>query len=322
MVDENTIRKAMNSTCDEAYFPTLGNYRKGKVRDIYDLGDKMIFIITDRVSAFDAQLKQPIPFKGRSLNQTTKFWFDKVKGIVPSHIINCPHPNVMVTKKANPYPIEVIVRGYATGSLWRAYEKGARIKCGVPLPDGLKKDQKFPTPILTPTTKSEHDEDITREEIIAQGLVPKEVYEKIEDAALKIFKMGQEFSEKQGLILVDTKYEFADYNGELILIDEVHTGDSSRYWVASEYAKHFGDGTKQRSIDKEYIRQWLLDQGFEYGQSVPELPEKVIITAAQRYIEQFERITGEKFEVIKSNKPLKESIKEALIKEGLLCWYQ
>jgi phosphoribosylaminoimidazole-succinocarboxamide synthase len=322
MVDNNTIKQAMNSTCDEAYFPALGNYRKGKVRDLYDIGDKLIIVVTDRISAFDAQLKQAIPFKGRALNQITTFWFDKVKDVVPNHIISSPHPNVLIVKKANPYPIEMIIRGYATGSLWRAYEKGDRIKCGVSLPDGLKKDQKFPEPILTPTTKSEHDEDITREEIIKQGLVPKEVYEKMEAITKELFKRGQEFAAKQGLILVDTKYEFAEYKGELILIDEVHTGDSSRFWVNSEYEEHFNKGDKQRSIDKEYIRQWLLDQGFKYGQEVPDLPEDVVITASQRYIEEFEKLTGQKFEVIKSNKSIKENIKEELIKEGLLCWFQ
>ncbi|MBT3583011.1 phosphoribosylaminoimidazolesuccinocarboxamide synthase [Candidatus Woesearchaeota archaeon] len=333
MVSDNVIRSAIPSAFKDIDLSALGSHRSGKVREIYDMGDKLALIATDRVSAFDVVLPRAIPFKGRTLSETAKFWFDKTKHIVQNQVISYPHPNVTIVKKAKPYPVEVIIRSYVTGHLWREYAKGKRELCGIKLPDGLKENQKLPAPILTPTTKTEHDEDISREELLEQGLVPENVWKQIEDVAMKIFTLGQEFSAKQDLILVDTKYEFADYNGELILIDEVHTSDSSRFWVASEYQERFDNGEKQRGLDKEYIRQWLREQGFTgkhddaaiegvEKKDTIEIPDEVVITSAKRYIEAFEKLTGQEFKVTKIDKPIPDKIQETLIKEGLLCWFQ
>lgn len=333
MVSDDVIRAAIPSAFKDVDLSALGGHRSGKVREIYDMGDKLALVATDRVSAFDVVLPRAIPFKGRTLSETAKFWFDKTKHIIPNQVISYPHPNVAIVKKAKVWPIEVVVRSYVTGHLWREYSKGKRELCGIKLPEGLKENQKLPEPIITPTTKSEHDEDISRDEIIKQGLIPEPIWNKIEETARKLFALGQEFSAKQDLILVDTKYEFADYNGELILVDEIHTGDSSRYWVLSEYEERFQKGEKQRGLDKEYLRQWLREQGFtgkhddaaidgvEKRETI-DIPDEVIITSAKRYIEAFEKLTGQEFKVTKIDKPIPDKIREALAEEGLLCWYQ
>jgi phosphoribosylaminoimidazole-succinocarboxamide synthase len=333
MLSDDVIKSAIPSAFKEIDLSALGSHYSGKVREIYDLGDKLALVATDRVSAFDVILPRAIPFKGRTLSETARFWFDKTKHIIPNQVISYPHPNVAIVKKAKVWPIEVVVRSYVTGHLWREYSKGKRELCDIKLPDGLKENQKLPEPIITPTTKSEHDEDISRAEIIKQGIVPEDVWKKIEETATKLFALGQEYAAKQDLILVDTKYEFADYNGELILIDEIHTSDSSRYWVASEYEALFQKGEKQRGLDKEYLRQWLREQGFTgrhddaaidgvAKKDTINIPDEVIVTAAKRYIEAFERVTGQEFKVTKINKPLPDKIRDDLVKEGLLCWYQ
>ena len=232
----NIIKEQLENTLDLFDHPKLGTPYKGKVRDVYDLGDKLLMITSDRISAFDKVLST-IPYKGEILNRVANFWFEKTGDEIPNHVIDNPDPQVLIAKKTKPLPVEVIVRGYITGSLWRDFEKGAHTRYGIPFPDELKRDQKFDTPIITPTTKAEygeHDEAISREEIV-NGLVDPAIYEKAEEYALKLFNAGQEWALEKGLILVDTKYEFGIVNGELILVDEVHTPDSSRYWIAEEY---------------------------------------------------------------------------------------
>jgi len=333
MVSDDIIQRAIPSAFRYIDLPTLGKHWSGKVREMYDQGDKLILIATDRISCFDDVLRQAIPFKGRVLSQTARFWFEKTKDIVQNHVIDYPHPNVTVVRKAKVWPIEVVVRGYVTGHLWREYARGKRKICGIKLLEGLKENQKLAEPIITPTTKSEHDEDISREDIIKQGLVPKEIWEKIEDVAMKLFARGQEHATKQGLILVDTKYEFGDIDGELILLDEIHTADSSRYWIASEYEKCFQKGEKQKGLDKEYVRQWLIDYGFtgKHGdaakegvkvKAMPDLPDDVIITASKKYLELYKKLTGEELDVQEGKEPINENIRRKLVEGGYLCWYQ
>ena len=242
----------------------LGESRySGKVRENYYLDDKIVMVTTDRVSAFD-HILGTIPFKGEVLTQIAKFWFDKTKHIAPNHYIDDPDPQVLLTLKAKPLPIEIIIRGYITGSLWRDYSNGVNDQYGFKIPDNMKKDQKFDTPIITPTTKAEygeHDEAISKEEIIS-GLVDKNIYEKAEEYAMKLFLEGQKWANERGLILVDTKYEFGMVGDELYVIDEIHTPDSSRYWIADQYEERFSNGENQLMLDKENIRQWLIEKGF------------------------------------------------------------
>lgn len=277
-----------------------GEPYRGKVRDVYSLGsDKLGIVVSDRISAFDHIMKQAIPFKGQILNQLSAFGFSKVEDIIPTHVVEVPHPNVMVAKKCEPIPIEVVVRGYLTGHAWRVYKSGKRELCGVPLPAGLREHEKFPEPILTPATKATegHDEDISEQEILDRGIVEPELWNEIRDKAFKLFKKGTQIAAKQGLILVDTKYEMGLHNGELTLIDEVHTSDSSRYFYQEGYKQRLESGQPQKQLSKEFLREWLMDKGFQgkEGQTLPDLPNTFRWSIYQRYAELFETLTGEKF---------------------------
>ena len=291
------ISEQLNYTLDGFESDNLGEHYKGKVRENFSQGDKILMITSDRVSAFDHVLGT-IPFKGQILSEIANFWFDKTKDLVPNHIIDTPDPQVLVAKRAQTLPVEVIVRQYITGSLWREYSNGINGQYGFMLPEGLKKDQRFDEPLLTPSTKAEyglHDEPISREAIV-NGLVDESVYAKAEEYALALFKAGQEWAAKQGLILVDTKYEFGIFEDELIVIDEIHTPDSSRYWVSKEYESRFENGESQLMLDKENIRQWLIEKGFSGEGIPPALSEEIRITLAERYVELYRLLTGKDFD--------------------------
>lgn len=272
----------------------------GKVRDVYDIDDLLVMVATDRISAFDVVLPKGIPFKGQVLNQIAEYFLDATSDIVPNWKVAVPDPMATVGKKCQPLKIEMIVRGYLTGSAWREYQNGAREICGVAIPEGMRENQKFEHPILTPTTKADegHDENISREEIIARGIVPEDVYEQVERYALALFGRGQQMAAERGLILVDTKYEFGLLDGKVILIDEIHTPDSSRYFYADGYEERFEKGEPQRQLSKEFVRQWLISNGFmgKEGQEVPEMTDEYCQEVSQRYIELYEHITGKKFQ--------------------------
>ena len=282
-------------------FPDQTNVYHGKVRDVYFLGDDLLCMVaTDRISAFDVILPKGIPFKGQILNQIAAKFLNATRDIVPNWLLDTPDPMVSVGYKCQGYPVEMIVRGYLCGSAWRAYKSGAREICGVKLPDGMRENEKFSTPIITPTTKAEigtHDEDISREQILARGLVPENEYKQIEHYALALFARGQEIAKQHGLILVDTKYEFGNFNGQVMLMDEVHTPDSSRYFYADGYEERFANGEPQRQLSKEFVREWLMDNGFQgkEGQQVPEMTTAIVNDITNRYIELYEGITGEPF---------------------------
>ena len=273
----------------------------GKVRDVYFLGnDLLVMVATDRISAFDVILPKGIPSKGQVLNQIAAKFLDATADIVPNWKLATPDPMVTVGRRCEPFPLEMIIRGYLTGSAWREYKNGCRELCGVKLPDGMRENERFPEPIITPTTKAEagHDENISKEEILAQGLATPEDYEVMERYTRALFARGTEIAAKKGLILVDTKYEFGKYNGEVILIDEIHTPDSSRYFYAEGFEERFEKGEPQKQLSKEFVRQWLIEHDFmgKEGQQVPEMTDEYCETVAQRYIELYEEITGEKFE--------------------------
>lgn len=285
----------------------------GKVRDVYNIEDKyMVMVATDRISAFDVVLPEGIPYKGQVLNQIAEFFLDSTKDIVPNWKLGCPDPMVTVGLCCQPLKVEVIVRGYIAGSAWRDYKNGAREICGVKLPEGLKENQKLPHPILTPTTKADagHDQNISREEIIAQGIVPAEIYEQVEKYALALFERGSKIAAEHGLILVDTKYEFGIHDGKVILIDEIHTPDSSRYFYADGYEERLAAGEPQRQLSKEFVRQWLIEHGFmgRPGQVVPEMTPAFCEEVSQRYIELYEHITGKKFEPVTAGGSLGDRI--------------
>jgi len=256
-------------------------------------------IATDRISAFDVVLPKGIPYKGQVLNQIAVKFLDATSDIVPNWKIASPDPMVTVGLRCEPYKVEMVIRGYITGSAWREYKKGLRILCGLPLPEGLRENQKFETPLITPTTKAEkgHDENISKEEIIAQGLVSKEEYEQLEQYTYALFKRGTEMAAEKGLILVDTKYEFGKKDGKIYLIDEIHTPDSSRYFYSDEYLTRFERGEEQKQLSKEFVRKWLMDNGFQgqEGQQVPEMTDEYCRSVSERYIELYEKIVGEKF---------------------------
>jgi len=282
-------------------FPLQKSHYVGKVRDVYNINDElMIMVVSDRISAFDVVLPKGIPHKGQVLNQIASKFLDATKDIVPNWKISTPDPNVTIGLKCEPYPAEMIVRGYLTGSSWRTYKSGKREICGVKVPNGMREHEKFATPIITPTTKAieGHDEDISREEIIAKGLISEKEYTEIEKYALEIFKRGSEIANKHGLILVDTKYEFGKYNDRIYLIDEIHTPDSSRYFYLDGYEERFAKNEPQKQLSKEFVREWLMDNGFQgqHGQQVPEMNEEWVNQISERYIELYEKITGEKFE--------------------------
>lgn len=278
--------------------PTQTVYH-GKVRDVYFLdNDRVVMVATDRISAFDVVLPKGIPFKGQILNQIAALFLDATADIVPNWKLAVPDPMVTVGLRCQGYPVEMIVRGYLCGSAWRAYQNGARSICGVQLPDGMRENERFPQPIITPTTKAEigqHDEDISREEIIARGLVPADEYEQLERYSLALFERGQQMAAERGLILVDTKYEFGRHNGQILLMDEVHTPDSSRYFYADGYEQRFLEGQPQRQLSKEFVREWLMENGFhgKQGETVPEMTDDVIASITERYIELYTAITGQ-----------------------------
>ena len=312
----NYIKEQLPYTLDVFEGGDIGERYKGKVRENFYVDDEIIMVTTDRVSAFDHVLGT-IPFKGQILTEIANFWFEKTRHIAPNHIISSPDPQVLVAKKAETLPVEVIVRGFITGSLWREYEQGINGQYGFMLPNGLKKDQKFDTPILTPSTKAEygmHDEPIARKDIIS-GLVDEKIYAQAEVYALKLFAAGQEWASKQGLILVDTKYEFGMVDDELIVIDEIHTPDSSRYWIASEYEKRFNERKNQNMLDKENIRQWLIERGFSGEGSPPVLTDEIRVTLAERYIELYTQLTGNEFHPILGD--VKSRIERNLEKAGI-----
>lgn len=273
----------------------------GKVRDVYNIADEMlVMVVSDRISAFDVVLPKGIPFKGQILNTIAAKFLDATADIVPNWKISTPDPMVTLGKKCEPLKLEVIVRGYLAGSAWREYQSGMRELCGIKLPEGMKENDKFPTPIITPTTKADegHDENISKEEAIAQGIVSAEDYALLEKYAIALFQRGTEIAAKRGLILVDTKYEFGKIGNEIILIDEIHTPDSSRYFYAEGYEERQRKGEKQRQLSKEFVREWLMENGFQGkdGQKVPEMTEEIVNSISERYMELYEQITGEKFE--------------------------
>lgn len=276
------------------------NVYHGKVRDVYSIGnDILVMVATDRISAFDVILPKGIPSKGQVLNQIAASFLDATADIVPNWKLATPDPMVTVGKKCEGFAVEMIIRGYLTGSAWRAYKEGCREICGVKLPDGMRENERFPEPIITPTTKAAegHDEDISREEIIAKGIVSKEDYEQVEKYTRALFARGTEIAASKGLILVDTKYEFGKADGKVILMDEIHTPDSSRYFYADGYQEKFEKGEPQKQLSKEFVRQWLIENGFmgKEGQQVPEMTDEYCETVSQRYIELYEDITGKKF---------------------------
>ena len=280
----------------------VGKY-VGKVRDVYDIDGKYLaMVVTDRISAFDVVLPEGIPYKGQVLNRIAAKFLDATSDILPNWKVAVPDPAVTVGYKCEPFKVEMVIRGYLAGHAWREYKAGKRTLCGVPLPEGMVENQKFPEPIITPTTKAAegHDEDISKEEIIASGLVGREDYEKLEEYTRAIFQRGTEIAAKQGLILVDTKYEFGKRNGEIYLMDEVHTPDSSRYFYAEGYEDRLAKGERQRQLSKEFVREWLMANGFQgqKDQKVPEMTPEVVAGITDRYIELYEHITGEKFEKV------------------------
>ena len=291
--------KALTRT--DFHFDGQKSVYHGKVRDVYNINDDIIVMIaTDRISAFDVILPKGIPFKGQVLNQIASKFLDQTKDICPNWKLATPDPMVTVGLKCEGFRVEMIIRSILTGSAWREYQKGCREICGVKLPDGMKENQRFPEPIITPTTKADegHDMNISKEEIIAQGIVSKEDYEVMEDYTRKIFARGQEIAAEHGLILVDTKYEFGKRDGKVYLIDEVHTPDSSRYFYADGYEEKFEKGEPQRQLSKEFVRQWLIEHNFmnEPGQTTPEITDEYAESVSERYIELFENITGDKFD--------------------------
>jgi phosphoribosylaminoimidazole-succinocarboxamide synthase len=285
-------------------FPGQKSVYHGKVREVYNINDEyLVMIVSDRISAFDVILPKGIPFKGQVLNQIAAKFLDATSDIVPNWKIATPDPMVTVGHKCEPFKVEMVIRGYLTGHAWREYRDGKRSLCGNPLPEGMIENQKFEKPLITPTTKADvgHDEDISKEEILEQGLVSKEDYELLEKYTMELFQRGTEMAADKGLILVDTKYEFGKKDGKIYLIDEIHTPDSSRYFYADGYEERQAKGEKQKQLSKEFVRQWLIENGFQgqEGQEVPEMTEEFINSISERYIELFEKITGDKF--VKAN---------------------
>jgi phosphoribosylaminoimidazole-succinocarboxamide synthase len=282
-------------------FPGQKSVYKGKVRDVYNINDKyLLMIVSDRISAFDVVLPKGIPYKGQVLNQIASKFLDATSNIVPNWKISSPDPNVTFGHKCEPYPVEMIVRAFLTGSSWRTYKAGSRSICGITIPDGMKEHQRFDVPIITPTTKAEqgrHDEDISAEEIIKSGLIPEDEYRLLEKYTMEVFIRGSEIAAQHGLILVDTKYEFGKKDGRIYLIDEINTPDSSRYFYAEKYQDNFDKGLPQKQLSKEFVREWLMENNFQgrTGEQIPEMTEKFVNEVSERYIELYENITGDKF---------------------------
>ena len=280
-------------------FDSLIKKYTGKVRDVYHFEKKLVMVVTDRISAFDYVLPKPIPFKGQILNQIAEKFLKMTEDIVPNWIDSVPDQNVTIGKKCETFPIEMVIRGYLTGHAWREYKSGKRSICGVSMPDGMKEHDKFPKPILTPTTKAHigHDEDISRDEIISTGLVSEKDYLKLEEYTIKLFERGSEYAKSKNLLLVDTKYEFGKFNDKIVLIDEIHTPDSSRYFYADTYQELQDNNKGQKQLSKEFVREWLIENGFQgkEGQKIPEMNNEIINSISDRYIELYESIIGDKF---------------------------
>lgn len=299
----------------------FGTMYRGKVRDSCTTDDgRYILVATDRISAFDHVLREQIPFKGQVLNQLAAYFFERTDDIVPNHVLEVPDPNVTIARKCAVFPIEFVVRGYLVGHAWREYKAGRRTICGNPMPEGMRENQQFPTPLLTPATKATdgHDEDISRAEIVERGLIDRQTLDRLEEYAMRLFERGTEMAADRGLILVDTKYEFGtDADGRLVLLDEVHTPDSSRYFYADTYEELLEKDEPQRQLSKEFVREWLMDQGFRglEGQTMPTLPDDFRMEVSRRYIELFEAMTGRDFEPAVTENPerrVREAIRAAL----------
>lgn len=289
-------------------FPGQTGFYRGKVRDVYSFPDNLVMIASDRISAFDVVLPRSIPFKGQVLNQTAEYFLRATADLVPNWLLSVPDPNVSVGLRCEPYAVEMVVRGYLAGHAWRQYRAGHRTLCGVPLPDGLRENDRLPTPIITPSTKAHegHDEDISREEILSRGIVSESDYVQLERYALALFDRGTQMAAERGLILVDTKYEFGQINGTVYLIDEVHTPDSSRYFYADTYTEKLRDNQPQKQLSKEFVREWLIANGFQgkAGQSVPAMSDEWVEQISARYIELFETVTGQPFGPADQTDPL------------------
>ena len=314
------MAKALTNT--DFHFKKQKSLYHGKVRDVYNIGDDLLVMVaTDRISAFDVILPKGIPFKGQVLNQIASTFLDATADIVPNWKLATPDPMVTVGLKCEGFRVEMIIRGYLTGSAWRDYKNGCRSICGVTLPEGMRENEKFPTPIITPTTKADegHDENISKEEIIAQGIVSAEDYEQLEKYTYALFERGSQMAAEKGLILVDTKYEFGKRDGKIYLIDEIHTPDSSRYFYADGYQEKFENGEPQKQLSKEFVRQWLIENGFmgQEGQQVPEMSDEYVNSVSERYIELYEHIVGKPF-VKSDTEHIDERIK-ANIKDYLGC---
>ena len=290
-------------------FPNQTGFYKGKVRDVYSFENQLVMVASDRISAFDVVLPRAIPYKGQVLNQIAAHFLAATRDVVPNWLVATPDPNVSVGLKCDTYPVEMVVRGYLAGHAWRTYKSGSRVLCGVLMPEGMKENDKFPMPIITPTTKAHegHDEDISRVEILEQGLVTEEDYIKLEKYTLALFAKGTEMAAQQGLILVDTKYEFGNKDGQITLIDEIHTPDSSRYFYLEGYAERQKNDEPQKQLSKEFVREWLIANGFQgkEGQNVPEMSDEWVNQISERYIELFEQVTGKNFEKDTSDDILK-----------------
>jgi len=294
MATEKQLVDILSRTLQKSEIPGLPQPVRGKVRDVYDLGDRLLLVTSDRISAFDVVLGT-IPMKGQVLNSIAAHWFEATKDLVPNHVLGTPDPCAMLVKKLKGLPVEVVVRRYLTGSLWREYESGVRQIYGIRLPEGMKRDQRFDEPILTPTTKAEqgeHDAPLSSEEVVSQGLVEADLWQRVQKAALALFARGEAEAEKQGLILVDTKYEFGLEGEQLLVMDEIHTPDSSRYWEREDYPARFESGQPQQMLDKENIRQWLLERGFSGNGPAPKLTDEVRVQLAQTYLQLHKRLTG------------------------------
>lgn len=299
------------------HFPQQTGFHKGKVRDVYYFGEQMALVATDRISAFDVVLPKGIPEKGRILNQIAAYNLNATKDIVPNWVLSTPDPNVTIGFKCEPFAVEMVVRGYLAGHAWREYKSGKRKICGVPLPDGLKENDLLPAPIITPTTKAKvgHDEDISREEILSRGIVNEGDYKMLEDYTFKLYKKGTELAAARSLILVDTKYEFGKHNGKIYLIDEVHTPDSSRYFYKEGYEARQKSGEAQKQLSKEFVRQWLIENGFQGkdGQKVPEMTDEIVAGISHRYQELYQQMTGEKLAPIDYS-TIEKRIEQSIVK--------
>lgn len=306
-VSENKISmKGIGET--QFQFEGQTNFYRGKVRDVYSIGqDLLVMVASDRISAFDHVLPRPIPYKGQVLNAIASKFLSQTRHICPNWVLDVPDPNVTVGKRCEPFKIEMVIRGYLAGHSWRVYKSGERVICGVQMPDGMKESDAFPEPIITPATKADegHDEDISREDIIAQGLATEEQLTLMEKYTRELYAFGQEHANKQGLILVDTKYEFGIIDGEITLMDEIHTPDSSRYYYLEGYAERQTAGERQKQLSKEFVREWLMENDFQglEGQKMPDLPDEFVNLVTDRYVELYEKLTGEHFDRVEDADP-------------------